>query len=561
MRGQLSVGDSHDARAMRVVFWPPTRADGDAITKLLESRNLTFERVGSMTELCRAIRAGAGTAMLSEEALLADVAPLLDELSRQPVWSDLPLLILSTAGRESSALAAILGRLGNVSVVERPVRTSTLLSLIASSQRARARQYEVRRYLAEREKAGAEREQLLESERTARGEAERASRMKDEFLATLSHELRTPLHAVLGWTQVLRRTPQMSEEVAKGLSTIERNARAQARIIEELLDMSSIISGKVHLKVQQVDLAAIVTATADTVQPAAQAKGVGLQVQLDPHLGPVRGDPDRLQQILWNLMTNAVKFSRRGGQVKTTLAQRNSHLTVTVEDNGEGIDPGFLPHVFDRFRQADASRARSHTGLGLGLSIAKQLVELHGGTIAAHSAGRGAGATFRIELPLGPVPSPAGDLHQPGLPPEPETAAAAGVQAGGRDGLDGVKILVVDDERDSRLVMQRCLEGYGARVCVAASASEALACIGRSAPDVLVSDIGMPGQDGYELIRDVRALGGNSARIPAIALTAYARAEDRASAVRAGYHAHVAKPVEPSELVAVIRQLHMERTQ
>ena len=554
MNSVATPGSAYSAMEMRVIVWPPTRADGNAIGKLLAAAGVDFKLVNSMIELCDAVRGGAGAAMLSEESLLADSLPLIQELSRQPVWSDIPLLILSRSCSEAGALGQLMDQLGSVSVIERPVRTTTLLSLIRSSQRARARQYDVRRYLADRQLVAVEREQLLRSERAARSDAERASRMKEEFLATLSHELRTPLHAVLGWTQVLRRMQGASEEMSKGLSTIERNARAQTQIIDELLDMSSIISGKVRLDAQGVDLAVVVNAAAETIRPTAEAKGVRLQTIADPSAGPIRGDPNRLQQILWNLLTNAMKFTPRGGRVMLTLARAKSQVELRVEDNGDGIDAAFLPHIFDRFRQADASTSRSHGGLGLGLSIVKQLVELHGGTIAAQSAGRGAGSSFRILFPLMPVGLGAFESKLSGERSNraieaTETNAPAG------PGLEGLTILVVDDELDSRTLLQRFLEERGAHVTLADSVDQALASINQNAPDVLVSDIGMPGRDGYSLIREVRALQGPRARIPAIALTAYARSEDRVRAMGAGYQSHLSKPVEPIELVTVIRSL------
>jgi signal transduction histidine kinase/ActR/RegA family two-component response regulator len=551
-----ALPSTRDTREMHILVLPPTRADGNAIQKLLDAAEIDCRQVSSVAELCRGMRAGAAAAMLSEEAAVADTAPLLAELARQPVWSDFPLLILSRSGRESSALVQLLSQLGNVSVIERPVRTSTLLSLIRSSQRTRSRQYDLRQHLADRQAADGEREQLLDSERTARGEAERASRMKDEFLATLSHELRTPLHAILGWAQVLRRNSGISQDVAKGLDTIERNARSQARIIEDLLDMSSIISGKVRLDVQWVDLASIIIATTETVRPAAQAKGVLLQTVLDPSAGLIRGDPNRLQQILWNLLTNAVKFTPRNGRVVTTLSCGDSYLEIEVEDTGEGIDPTFLPHVFDRFRQADASTDRGHGGLGLGLSIVKQLAELHGGTVAADSAGRGSGSSFRLAFPVLPV-GDASEQEEAHLHPSRPNSNPEGAKVfdAARASLAGLSVLVVDDELDSRTLVQRLLEERGARVTLAGCTSEALAAIGHRVPDVLVSDIGMAGQDGYALIRQVRALRGSSAHIPAIALTAYASAADRAKAMRAGYQSHLSKPIEPNELVEAICSL------
>jgi len=538
----------------RVLVLPSTGADGLAMGRLFEAHRISFAICRSAPHLFQVQREGAGALIVAEEVILADPAQLLRCIQEQPVWSDLPVIVLSRSGRESTALSRMVLYLGNVSVVERPVRTSTLLSLVRSSLRARDRQYQMREYLAYQERIKTERDQLLDSERAARSEAERASRTKDEFLATLSHELRTPLHAILGWTQVLRKAPALTDDVAKGLVVIERNARSQAQIIEDLLDMSSIISGKVRLDVQQLDIASVVTSTIETVRPAALAKGVRLQVVLDPSAPQVRGDPNRLQQVLWNLLTNAVKFTSKDGRVTVTLARVNSHLEIEVADDGEGIDPAFLPQVFDRFRQADASSARRHGGLGLGLSIVKQLVELHGGTITATSAGPGEGATFRVSLPFTAAAADPQDAQAPsqhaGKP-----AYRASIKEIDHTDLKAVKVLVVDDDRDARSLIQRILQDSNAVVATASSADEAMQALVRDAPDVLVSDIGMPGEDGYTLIRRVRALEGAPAAVPAIALTAYARTEDQAKAIHAGFQSHLAKPVEPIELVAMVESL------
>ncbi|MGN6370892.1 MAG: ATP-binding protein [Phycisphaerae bacterium] len=406
----------------------------------------------------------------------------------------------------------------------------------------------------ERSEAAAAREELLASERAARGDAERASRMKDEFLATLSHELRTPLNAILGWSQILKRHGGHTEDVAEGIEVIERNARAQTQIIEDLLDMSRIISGKVRLEVQRVDLAAALRAAIETVTPAAQAKGVRVQAVLDSLAGPVMGDLGRLQQVFWNLLSNAVKFTPRDGRVQVLLERVNSHLEVSVIDSGEGITPEFLPHVFDRFRQADASTTRKHGGLGLGLAIVKQLAELHGGSVRAKSPGPGKGSTFTVMLPLAPLEEkktsdprrhPAADEK---LPPPADGEPVADIS--------GMRVLVVDDEPDSRAMMKRMLEEQNANVILAASAAEALELLKRHRPDLLVSDIGMPGEDGYALMRRVRSLApDHGGQTPAVALTAFARVEDRMKAVMAGFQHHVAKPVEPAELIAMMASL------
>src|SRR6185437_9839707 len=499
--------NSEDSQAKlnerRALVVPPTGADARAMGKLFSGNDISFLICATIDKLCEALRMGAAVALLSEEALLAQPEDLLGCIAKQPVWSDLPLIVLSRSGSESPALATVIPRLGNVSMVERPVRTSTLISVVRSCLRARERQYLVREHLLQRELAQKEREHLLDSERAARSEAERSSRIKDEFLATLSHELRTPLNAVLGWAQVLHRAPSDAREVARGVAVIERNARAQAQIIEDLLDMSSIISGKVRLDVQRLDLASVVEATVETVKPAAQAKDIRLQVVLDPGAGPVRGDPSRLQQVLWNLLTNSVKFTPKGGRILITLARVNSHLEIEVTDNGEGIAATFLPHVFDRFRQADASTTRSHGGLGLGLSIVKQLVELHGGTITAKSGGPAMGATFRITLPVMATAD-----EPPDAPPreQPRSANQQPLGVGDMGELGGVRVLVVDDEPDARALIQRLLQDCHANVVTAASADEAFKMLIRESPDVLVSDIGMPGEDGYSLIRRVRSL-------------------------------------------------------
>jgi len=397
-----------------------------------------------------------------------------------------------------------------------------------------------------------EREGLLSSERAARSEAERTSRMKDEFLATLSHELRTPLNAILGWSQILSGEGRNDADVSEGLATIERNARAQTQIIEDLLDMSRIISGKVRLDVQRVDLATVVRAAVETLKPAADAKGVRLQTVLHPQAGPVSGDPNRLQQIFWNLLNNAVKFTPRGGRVQILLERVNSHFEVSITDTGEGIKPDFLPYVFDRFRQSDASTTRRHGGLGLGLAIVKQLVELHGGTVQAQSPGEGMGATFTISLPL-TVLHPEPELAQNRRHPKTSNIPVA---MDLRADIAGVKVLVVDDEPDARALLKRLLEDCNAIVTLASSVEEAIEMLKLDRPDVIASDIGMPSEDGYGLIRRVRALppeqGGN---IPALALTAYARAEDRVKAVMAGFQYHVSKPVEPAELIAMVASL------
>ena len=662
-----------------VLVVPATTADAVAIEKLLRAYALSCRVLPSTAALCDALRGAAGVVVIAEEPLVQDSELLVERIRAQEVWSDIPVIVLSRAGLDSAALAEIVPRLGNVSVIERPVRMSTLVTLISSSLRARTRQYQVRAHLAQQEearrtiqeaeqrfrllveniedyaifmldtegrvtswnsgaeqmlgytvdevlgqpaarffvkgddvleremqeaqatgratstgwrvrkdaghryvegllnavrdddgrllgyaklmkdvtdkrRAEAEREHLLLSERAARSEAERASRMKDEFLATLGHELRTPLNAILGWSQVLRCLPGANPEIDDGLKVIERNARAQAQIIEDLLDMSSIISGKVRLDMQKVELASIVTAAINGVRPAAAAKGIHLVERIEPLARPVSGDPNRLQQVFWNLLTNAVKFTPEGGQVAVTLERKGTHAAVCVADNGSGIDDAFLPHVFERFRQADASASRRHGGLGLGLSIVKQLVELHGGVVSAASDGKDKGSRFTVELPLAAVDTYAVEAAA-GREPRPSALSSDIAAPLPRANLKGVRVLVVDDEPDARDLVERLLTECAAIVTTAASASEALQQVTREKPDVLVSDIGMPEEDGYTLMRWIRKLDGDRGDIPAIAFTAYARAEDRTKAMQAGYQLHLAKPVEPAKLIAMVAKL------
>jgi PAS domain S-box-containing protein len=396
-------------------------------------------------------------------------------------------------------------------------------------------------------RADEERRQLLENERNARSEAERANQLKDEFLATLSHELRTPLNAILGWSQLILQGTMSKEHIQRGLEIIERNAHAQNKLIEDLLEMSSIISGKVRLDVQRLDLANIAEAAVESVAPAAEAKGIQLRKRIDPAAGVVSGDNNRLQQIIWNLLSNAVKFTPKDGSIDIIVERVSSHLEVTIADSGLGIKPEFLPHVFDRFRQADSSLTRNYGGLGLGLAIVKQLVGLHGGTVRAESDGEGKGASFIVTLPLAPIRDRKDLGH-----------AMAQLSASDSEHLmlSGVKVLVVDDEQDARGLIKEVLTQCEAVVTTAASAEEALDILMKQKPDVMISDIGMPEKDGFQLIREVRSFPATQGgKTPAIALTAFAHSEDRTKAMLAGYQMHLSKPVQAHELIAAIANL------
>lgn len=393
-----------------------------------------------------------------------------------------------------------------------------------------------------------ERDRLLESERAARLAAERANRLKDEFLATLSHELRTPLNAITGWLELMREEIDHPETIREGLAVLERNTRAQAQLINDLLDVSRIVSGKVRLELRPLALFDVLQSALDTVRPAAVARGVKLEpVSGGP--GPqVMGDFGRLQQVFWNLLSNAVKFTPEHGLVRTIIHPLPATVCVSIMDTGEGMAPEFLPHVFERFRQADGSTVRKHRGLGLGLSIVKSLVEMHGGTIQAESAGRGRGATFRVHLPLRAIlqETPEAEAITPPAPEHPLVAPAL------RPDLAGMRVLVVDDESDARTMMRRLLLACRAIPVEAASAAAALELLADFKPDVIVSDIGMPELDGHRFMREVRQRG---VHVPAVALTAFARAEDRTRSLDAGFQAHLSKPIAPAELLAVIARL------
>jgi signal transduction histidine kinase/ActR/RegA family two-component response regulator len=437
-------------------------------------------------------------------------------------------------------LVRLFEKVGYTSMMLVPLRarnnTFGCLSLGAVGRRFTDADLALARSLAERGALAADNARLYR-------EAQDANRMKDEFLATLSHELRTPLNAIVGWTKLLQDGQLDAATQARAISTIDRNARAQTQLIEDILDVSRIVAGKLNLSVRAVDLGAVIEGALDSVRHAAEAKGVRLLTEIARAVGPFEGDPDRLQQVAWNLVSNAIKFSTRGGTVRVRLRQEAEQAEISVQDDGLGIKAEFLPHVFERFRQADSSSTRPHGGLGLGLAIVRHLVELHGGSVDVASAGEGKGATFTVRLPLHDGRS------TPEVPRRPPTATTTSQ-------LSGVEVLVVEDEADARELIRTMLEQLGAGVVTASSAREGLAALDRGSLDVLLSDIEMPGMDGYSFMRAVRERPADrGGQIPAAALTAYARPEDRDAALRAGFQLHVPKPVQPAELAAVVSSL------
>jgi signal transduction histidine kinase/ActR/RegA family two-component response regulator len=413
---------------------------------------------------------------------------------------------------------------------------------LEQTEAARMHVEELSRYITELQRSEEERGQLLLRAERARAEAEAANRIKDEFLATLSHELRTPLTSLLGWSSVLREAKRDEKVLTQGLEAIDRNARVQAQLIDDLLDVSRIVSGKLNLDVRPLDIASVARAAINVVRPAADAKGITLDYHAEPGLGAISADSARLHQIIWNLLSNAVKFTPHGGKISVRVEQDGMDARVTVKDTGQGVDPEFLPRVFDRFRQADSSTTRSFGGLGLGLAIVRHLVELHGGAVSAQSDGVNKGATFVATFPL------LADRAEPVSIPEISTTD--------NYSLDGLRVLLVDDEPEARQIISTVITRTGAEVKTCESAHEALAKLSEWKPDVILSDIAMPEEDGYSFIRQVRSLpydkGGDT---PAAALTAYARDIDRRQALAAGYQMHIAKPIGASQLISMIARL------
>jgi signal transduction histidine kinase len=539
----------------RVLVVAPRGRDAGVVAQVLSTKGFATAACESVGALVAALSEGAGMAFVTEEVLAeSDLSSLRQWLALQPPWADLPLIVLATKqpGRRAPQAMERLESLGNVVLLERPLNSETLVSAARSALRSRSRQYDARLHVAEQDRIGRENVRLFEAERDARLEAEQASRMKDEFLATLSHELRTPLSAILGWSHVLKQRAGASADQLKGLETIERNARAQTRLVDELLDMSRINAGNLQLDLQPLMPSVVIDAVLLSIGPSADAKQIEIERAIDPHAGPVLADAQRLPQIVWNLLTNAIKFTPVGGRIRVGLSNlANSagnaghEVCITVGDSGEGIHADFLPLVFDRFRQADGSITRRHGGLGLGLAIVRHLVNLHGGSVEAHSDGLGHGATFAVRLPVAELAAEAPALDSAPLPQE-AVHEAQPVE------LAGLRIVLVDDEPDGLEMMARILGDRGAAVRCAASADEAMAAVETHRADVLISDIGMPHVDGYELLKRLRTQGHT---LPAIALTAFARGEDRKRALTAGYAAHLSKPVEPAVLVECVASL------
>lgn len=523
---------SGSALDLRVLIFAPVGRDAGLTCDLLTRHDIPCESCRTITHLCEEMERGAGAVLLTEEALDdRDLPALASALAHQPGWSDIPVLLFAGGDRSQALLRTLnlLESLGNVTLLDRPMRVAAVISTVRAALRARTRQYEMR--------------DVLVVLHTARDEAEAANRLKDEFLATLSHELRTPLNAILGWVSMLRRAPIAPARVPSILEVIERNAKAQADLISEVLDVSRIITGRLRLNPESVVVSQLVQDAIESIRPAAEAKSLSIVVHAAPDLRPIHGDRERLQQVMWNLLSNAVKFTPMGGRIEVRTGHRNSAIEIAVTDTGIGLTPEFVPFAFDRFRQADQSFTRTHGGLGLGLSIVKHIVELHGGHVAVESDGPGKGATFRVTLPVEAVATTT-------------AAAAADDEALPAVDLEGLAILVVDDDPSTRELLTEVLRQCHAHVVTADSARAAFEQVQGETPALMIADIGMPDEDGLTMMTRVRRLpperGGT---VPAIALSAYARAEDRMAALSAGFNEFLTKPASPSAVLRTVQHL------
>jgi signal transduction histidine kinase/CheY-like chemotaxis protein len=514
----------------RVLIFAPVGRDAVLTRDLLARAGISAEICPSTEALCAEVRRGAAAVVLTEEVFEQGGFPqIAASLQAQPPWSDIPVLLFagSEGQRAPASALGVIDQLPNVTLLDRPIRVSVALSIIRASLRARRRQLELRNLLVALEQS--------------REQAETANRLKDEFLATLSHELRTPLNAILGWAAILRNGGLDAAKMKRGLEVIDRNAHAQAQLVEDVLDMARVITGKLRVDLKPEPLAAIVDAAVQALRPAADAKRITLHLARVAEGVTIRGDADRLQQVFWNLISNAVKFTPDGGFVTVRVERSSTHVTVSVTDSGIGMDPQFMPMVFDRFRQADQTVTRGHGGLGLGLSIVKHLVELHGGTVSASSPGPGAGSTFAVILPIPTIVGSDADLHR-----QPPLFSVA---------LPGRAVLVVDHDAATRAVLADVFAASSAAVRTADTVAAALASARAEPPDVVIADLSLPPDGGLSLIRRLRSLPPPAGEVPAIALSAYTRAEDRTAALTSGFTEFMSKPASPHELLLLVERL------
>jgi len=512
----------------RVLVFMPTGRDASLICSTLESSDITAEACADSNQLKEEIARGAGAVLLTEEALQnGTLEQLVESFNRQPIWSDIPVVLFASSGQQAGTLLETVGTRFNATIVERPIRITMLVSAVRGVLRARERQYQTRDLL---------------------NQLEQADQQKDLFLATLSHELRTPLNSMLGWIKILRGETGKQVDIKYGLDVIERNAKAQSELISDILFVSQVITGKVALNTETVDLTSIVQAAIDTVHPSVEAKKIQLKTSFDSAANQIKGDSDRLQQVFLNLLSNAIKFTPENGRIDVKINRSGSNIEVEVSDTGQGIKSEFLPFVFERFRQADNSYTRQVGGLGLGLAIVRHLVEMHGGTVGVESKGENMGATFKITLPVSTK-----ETEQKAAPPN---LSKSFEQSESEAMLKGVRVLLVEDNEDSRDMLKIMFEQHGLDITAVDSAAAALFAVKEIKPDILVSDVGLPGEDGYALISKIRQLSPEQGgTIPAVALTGYASSQDRARALEVGYQEHLSKPVDIDKLLELVEKL------
>jgi signal transduction histidine kinase/ActR/RegA family two-component response regulator len=512
----------------RVLVFMPTGRDASLVCATLQKSNITAQTCADSDELISELEKGAGAVLLAEEGLEGETFERLsDTFNRQPVWSDIPVVLFASNGRSAETLLKTVGTRFNATIVERPIRITMLISAVRSVLRAREKQYQTRDLL---------------------NQLEEADHQKDLFLATLSHELRTPLNSMLGWIQLLRGETGKQIDTKYGLDVIERNAKAQSEIISDILFVSQVITGKLTLNTETIDINSVVQRAIDVIHPTLEAKNIQLRTSFDSGASQIKGDADRLQQVFLNLFSNAIKFTPENGQIEVRIKRDGSNAEVEVADSGRGIKSEFLPFVFERFRQADNSYTRQVGGLGLGLAIVRHLIEMHGGTVAVESGGENKGATFKITLPL-IIRQQTQEFSQQDSDKSLDYSETDAM-------LRGVRVLLVEDNEDSRDMLKIMFEQHGMETTAVDSAAEALSAIEQFQPDILISDVGLPGEDGYELISKIRQLpseqGGS---IPAVALTGYASLQDRVRAFDVGYQEHLAKPVDIDKLLELMKDL------
>lgn len=505
----------------------PTGRDAPLVCQTLEDAKISVETCGDADDLNEKISFGTGAVLLAEEALEnGTLERLIETFSHQPVWSDIPVVLFASNAHNSEKLLKIVGTRFNATIVERPIRIAMLVSAVRGALRARERQYQARDLF---------------------NQLEETDHQKDLFLATLSHELRTPLNSMLGWIKLLRDKTDDAIDFQHGLDVIERNTRAQSKVISDILFVSHMITGKLELDLEQIDLLPIIRTAIDIISPAVEAKNIQLDFSFDCGDCQIIGDADRLQQVFLNLLSNAIKFTPTGGRIKVRIADKDSTVKIEITDSGQGIKPEFLPFVFERFRQADSSFTREAGGLGLGLAIVQHLVEQHGGTVTVKSDGENHGSTFIVTLPVL-------EMRQAASSAQPASAESSEESSG--QTFENIHVLLVEDDADSREMLEVFFKQLDMKVTAVENADKALQAVKEFQPDILISDVGLPGEDGYKLIRKIRELAPEKGgQIPAVALTGYASLQDRSLAIEAGYQEHLAKPVDLDNLVELVKNL------